>query len=154
MENSVGIEHEAKVVELLRRTRVEVAPATYFLIGLRHEDWKRLLESPELSPREESPFMLLRDAREVTLLLDETDWSAMRHAAREARVEGNFRLVTLNIELAWNVVGYLARVTSILGQAGISCGVLSSFSRDHLLIKQDELGAALRVLGPHVAELC
>ena len=33
------------VTELLRQTRIEVAPATYYLIGLRHEDWTRLLET-------------------------------------------------------------------------------------------------------------
>jgi hypothetical protein len=133
---------------------VKVSPATYFLVGMRHEDWQRLLESPELSPRGDAPFMLLRDEHEVTLLLDEEDWRAMRHAAREARVEGDFRLVTLDIELGWNVVGYLARVTAILAQAGVSVGALSAFSRDHLLIKQNQLGLALRVLGEHVAELC
>ena len=133
---------------------MRVSPALYFLVGMRHEDWLRLLESPELSPRGDAPFMLLRDEHEVTLLLDETDWRAMRHAARDARVEGNFRLVTLDLELDWNVVGYLARVTAILSQAGISVGALSAFSRDHLLIKQDDLGQALRVLGEHVAELC
>ncbi|HEX8921930.1 MAG TPA: hypothetical protein VF766_10660 [Pyrinomonadaceae bacterium] len=45
----------------MRRARVEVAPATYYLVGLRHEDWARLLENPELSPRGSAPFMLLRD---------------------------------------------------------------------------------------------
>jgi hypothetical protein len=75
--------------------------------------------------------MLLRDAHEVTLLLDETDWRAMRHAAREARVEGGFRLVTFNLELDWNVVGYLARVTQLLAEAHISVGSLG-LSRDHL----------------------
>lgn len=153
MDNGSGV-RKTEAVELLSRTRVEVAPATYFVIGLRHEEWQRLLENPELSPRGDAPFMLLRDEREVTLLLDETDWRAMRHAARDARVEGGFRLVTLDIELGWTVVGYLARVTELLAQAGISCGALSSFSRDHLLIKQDDLAAALRALGPHVAELC
>ena len=140
--------------ELLRRTTIEVAPGVYFLVGLRHEDWARLLENPELSPRGTAPFMLLRDEHEVTLLLDEDDWRAMRHAARDARVEGGFRLVTLDLELDWSIVGYLARVTAILAQAGISVGALSAFSRDHLLIKQDDLGVALRVLGEHVAELC
>jgi hypothetical protein len=154
MEKACGTEQKADAAELLRRTRVEVAHATYFLIGLRHADWSHLLENPELSPRGDAPFMLLRDEHEVTLLLDETDWRTMRYAARDARVEGPFRLVTLNIELDWSVVGYLARVTEVLAGAGISCGTLSSFSRDHLLIKQDDLGAALRVLGPHVAELC
>ncbi len=142
------------VEELLRRTKVEVAPATFFLVGLRHEDWRRMLENPELSPRADAAVMLLRDAFEVTLLLEEEDWRTMRYAARDARVEGNFRLVTLNIELAWNIVGYVARVTEILAAAGITVGVLSAFSRDHLLIKQDELPRALRVLGEHVGELC
>ncbi|MDQ3906769.1 MAG: hypothetical protein M3268_00315, partial [Acidobacteriota bacterium] len=56
------------VEELLRRTKVEVLPATFALVGLRHEDWRRLLERPELSPRADPPFMLLRDAHETTLL--------------------------------------------------------------------------------------
>jgi len=140
--------------ELLRRTKVEVAHATFVLVRLRHEDWNRLLENPELSPRAQSTFMLLRDPLEVTLLLEDEDWRAMRHAARDAKVEGGFRLVTLDIELAWNVVGFLARVTEVLASAGVSVGALSAFSRDHLLIKQDDLGKALRVLGEHVAELC
>jgi hypothetical protein len=145
---------DADVSELLRRVRVEVAPATFALVSLRHEDWNRLLENPELSPRAESNFMLLRDQFEVTLLLEEDDWRAMRHAARDAKVEAGFRLVTLDVELPWNVVGFLARVTELLAEAGVAVGALSAFSRDHLLIKQDDLGKALRVLGEHVAELC
>ncbi len=141
-------------VELLRRTKVEVAPATFFLVGLSHQTWARLLEQPELSPRADAPFMLLRDRYEVTLLVEEADWLTMRHAARDARVEGGFRLVTFDIELGWHVVGYLALVTELLARAGISVGALAAFSRDHLLIKQADLGPALRVLGEHVAELC
>ena len=140
--------------ELLRRARVEVAPATFVLVGMRHEDWKRLLENPELSPRAESNFMLLQDRFEVTLLVEEDDWRAMRHAARDAKFEAGFRLVTFDIELPWNVVGFLARVTEILAREGVAVGALSAFSRDHLLIKQDDLGKALRILGEHVAELC
>ncbi|CAN5351075.1 hypothetical protein BH18ACI2_BH18ACI2_15590 [soil metagenome] len=147
-------QNQTDIAELLRQTKIEVAPATFFLVGLRHEDWRRLLESPELSPRPDAPFMLLRDGHEVTLLLEETDWRTMRHALRDARVEGGFRLVTLDIVLDWQVVGYLARITEILAQSGISVGTLSAFSRDHLLIKQDDLGPALRALGEHVAELC
>ncbi len=140
--------------ELLRAARVEVAPPTFVLVGLRDEEWRRLLESPELSPRADALFMLLRDGREVTLLVEEEDWRAMRHAARDARAEGGFRLLTLDVELGWDVVGFLARVTEILAAEGIAVGALSAFSRDHLLVKQDDLGRALRALGPHVAELC
>lgn len=147
-------ETQTEVVELLRRTRVEVAPETFYLVGMSHKDWARLLENPELSPRAESKFMLLRDKQEVTLLIEETDWRAMRHAVRDAKVESDFRLLTFDIELDWNVVGFLARVTEILANANITVGALSSFSRDHLLIKQAELPRALRALGEYVAELC
>ena len=139
---------------LLRRTKIVVAPAAFVLVSITHQDWARLLQQPELSPRPDAPFMLLRDEHEVTLLLEETDWLTMRHAARDARVETGFRLLTLDIELNWHVVGYLTLVTRILADAGISAGALAAYSRDHLLIKQPDLGAALGALGPHVAELC
>jgi len=144
----------AGAAELLSRTRVEVTPETYFLVSLPHLTWARILEKPELSPRSDARFMVLSDRREVTLLLDEIDWQTMRHAARDAKVEGGFRLLTLDIELEWNVVGFLSLVTTILAEAGIAVGALSAFTRDHLLIKQDDLPAALKVLGRHVAELC
>ena len=142
------------VAELLRETTIEVVPANFVLLGLSHQNWAHILENPELSPRAESPFLILRDSREVTLLLEESDFHRIRHLVRDARIERGFRLVTLNIELPWNVVGYIARVTEILAASGIPVGALSSFSRDHLLIKQDDLGTALRVLGEQVKELC
>jgi hypothetical protein len=145
---------ETSAEELLRLTRVQVAPAIYVVIGIRHQDWDRLLENPELSPRSDAPFLILRDAYEVTLVIEEDDWRRIRHAARDAKVESGYRLLTLDIELPWNTVGYLARVTAILAAAGISVGALSSFSRDHLLIKQEDLPTVLKVLGEYVAELC
>ena len=145
---------EKAISDLLHETRIEVAPAVFVLVSLSHQNWARVLEHPELSPSAESPFLIFRDGREVTLLLEEDDWGRIRHIVRDARVETGFRLVTLDIELPWDVVGYLARVTQILAATEIPVGALSSFSRDHLLIKQDDLGRALRVLSEHVKELC
>ncbi|MEJ7616816.1 MAG: ACT domain-containing protein [Pyrinomonadaceae bacterium] len=141
-------------IELLRRARVEVAPETFYLLGIDHQDWLRLTDDAELGPSRLSPFMMLRDGHEVTLLLTEDDWRAMRYAARDARVEGGFRLLTLDVELGWDVVGFVAHAAKIIADAHIPCGFLSAFSRDHLLIKQTDLARALLVLGPHVAELC
>jgi len=142
------------IVELLRDTKIEVAPATFVLVAVNHRDWTRLLEESALSPRSDSSFMIFRDAKEVTLLLEDDDWKRMRHAVRDARVESDFRLLTLDIELAWDIVGYFARLAAVLAEAEIPLGAVSSFSRDHLLIKQEHLGKALRVLGEHVGELC
>jgi hypothetical protein len=140
--------------ELLQNTRVEVAPETFFLVSLRFEEWLSLLENPELSPRGKAPFMILRDAREVTLLIDEIDYTTIRHAIRNAKTEGGFRLVTFDIELGWDVVGYFALISKVLAEAEIPIGAVSAFSHDHLLIKQEDLGKALKVLGEYVKELC
>lgn len=136
--------------ELLYRARLEIAPQVFYLIGLSFDDWMSVLQQPELSSNREVPYMILRDAHEITLLLDEVDWRAMRHAASNARVEGEFRLLTFDLELSWNVTGFLAHVTKILADADITCGALSAFSRDHLLIKQSDLPQAMLALGKHI----
>ena len=143
-----------KSLELLRQTRVEIAPETFFLVSLPHKDWLKLLESPELSPRMSAPFMIFRDKWEVTLLLDEIDFRTIRHQIRDAKTAGNYRLLTFDVELDFSVVGFLAEVARILAEAEISIVALSAFSRDHVLIKQADLPKALKVLGGYVAELC
>lgn len=142
------------ITELLRQTRVEIAPETFFLFSLSHQNWLNLLENPELSPRMTAPFMIFRDKFEVTLLLDETDFKTIRYAVRDAKIETNFRLLTFDTELDFNVVGFLAEISRILAEVEIPIIALSAFSRDHLLIKQTDLAKTLKVLGEYVAELC
>lgn len=141
-------------IELLKKTRVEVSPETYFVISLKDSEWHKLLESPELSPRMTAPFMIFKDKWEITLVIDETDFQTCRHAVRDAKVEGGFRLVSFDMPMDFSVVGYFAEISKILAQAKIPILALSAFSRDHLLIKQDNLAKALKVLGEVVEELC
>ena len=98
--------------------------------------------------------MIFRDKWEVTLLLDEVDFGTIRYQIRDAKTAGNYRLLSFDVELDFAVVGFLAEVTRILADAEISIVALSAFSRDHLLVKQEDLAKALKVLGGYVAELC
>jgi hypothetical protein len=148
------IENEQNSKKLLRKTRIQIAPETFFLVSLRHEAWLKLLENPELSPRMAAPFMIFKDNFETTLLLDEIDFGALRAALRDAKTEGDFRLLTFDIELDFSVVGFLAEISRILAATGISIMALSAFSRDHLLIKQADLSKALKALRPYIDEIC
>ncbi len=141
-------------VEILRKSRVEVTPETYTLISLKHDDWRKLLENPELSPRMTVPFMIFSDRWEVTLLLDEEDFQTIRHAVRDSKIKSGFRLLSFDVELDFSVVGFLAEISRILAEAEISILALSAFSRDHILIKQTDLAKALIILGEHVEVLC
>jgi len=141
-------------IELLKSARVEVAPETFFLVSLPHNDWLKLLENPELSPRMTAPFMIFRDKWEVTLLLDDVDFDTVRYAIRDAKIQGNFRLVSFDIKLDFAIVGFLAEISRILASENISIVALSAFSRDHILINQQDLAKALKVLGEYVGKLC
>ena len=143
-----------KPSELLRRTRVEISPETFFLVSLTPENWRKLLESPELSPRMTAPFMIFKDRFEITLLLDEIDFGTIRDAVKNAKIEKNFRLLTFDIELDFSVVGFLAEISRILAEAEIAIVALSAFSRDHILIKQEDLAKTLRILGKYVDDVC
>lgn len=140
--------------ELLKKTRVEVSPETYHLVGLTAKMWENLLESPESSPRADAVYMIWRTNDGVTILVDDGDWTKMRHLIGDAKHENGFRLLTFKVALDWNVVGYLALITRVLAEAKIPCGVVSSFEYDHLLVKQENLGAALIALREYVEELC
>jgi len=143
-----------KPTEILRKTSVRVAPETFTLISLQHNDWLKLLENPELSPRMTAPFLIFKDKWEVTLLLDEIDFETMRVGLCEAKIEKGFRLLSFDIELPFTVVGFLAFVSQKLAEANIPIIALSAFSRDHLLVKQEDLAKALKILGEFVEELC
>ena len=143
-----------KIEELLKKTRVEVAPETFTMVSVRHEEWSKLLENPELSPRMTAPFMIFRDKYETTLLLDDVDFQTIRHAVRDAKTERNFRLLTFDVELDFTIVGFLAEISRILAEAGISIVALSAFSRDHLLVKQVDLAGTFKALREYVDEVC
>ncbi len=140
--------------DLLSKTKIEVSPEIFAVLSLNNEDWTKLLENPELSPRMTSPFLLFKDKWEVTLVLDEIDFATIRHAVREAKVERNFRLLSFDAELEFDVIGYMAAIAKILAEAGLSILPISSFSRDHVLIRQDDLANALKALRNHVDEIC
>jgi hypothetical protein len=142
------------VAEILKGTKIRVAPETYAFATLSDDEWQRVLARPEASPRMSVPFMVLRDGFEVTLMLDEADLAALRNALPEVRAEKGFRLLTFDAELDFDVYGFLAEVTRVLSEARISIVALSSFRRDHVLVKQGDLAAALRALGPLIDEVC
>ncbi|MCB1024824.1 MAG: ACT domain-containing protein [Acidobacteria bacterium] len=142
------------ISEILARAKVEVSPETYNVISLSSENWMRLLENPELSPRMTTPFMIFKDRWEVTLVFDAEDFETIKHAVRDAKIERNFRFLSFNVELDFDVVGFMAKIAGIFAASGISILPISSFSRDHVLIRQHDLADGLKALRGHVDEIC
>ena len=140
--------------DILREAKVSVSPETFAIVSITPDEMSALLADPSLSPRMTAPFMIFKDAHEVTLILDDQDLRNMRPGLAEAKVANGYRLLTFETVLDLSVVGFMAAVSRILADAGVPILPISAFSRDHILIRQADLSNALKALGPHVAELC
>jgi len=140
--------------EILRSARVEVAAETFALVGTTRTGLLELLGDNTLSPRMSAPFMIFMDPHEVTLILDDVDLANMSPGLGGAKIEIGYRMVTFNVVLELSVVGFMAEISRILADVGVAILPLSSYSRDSLLIRQNDLAIALKALGPYVDEVC
>lgn len=130
------------LIHLFGQTGLKLYPDPVAVVGL-HAGMRQ--EAAALAG-EEGLLSLVFLPDEITLVLTEALWQNMCSRFPRASVESGFRLLTLDVVLPWNVVGYLAGVTKVLAAAGISVGVISSYASDHLLLRQNALTAALREL--------
>jgi hypothetical protein len=127
---------------LWARTRVHVWPERYVLASLpvdRHSDVSALLA------RAGDAFVaLVRERDEVSVTLPE----ALRGDAErlEARIAGPYRVLTFDLELELDVIGYMAPALERLAAAGVSIVPQCGFRTDHLLVLDRDLDAAVDTL--------
>ncbi|QQS41902.1 MAG: ACT domain-containing protein [Acidobacteriota bacterium] len=140
--------------DILRSAKLVVSPETFHVVSVDHDRWQELLSDPALSPRMGSEFLIFKDKWEVTIVVDDPDFRNLRPGLGDALVEGNFRLLSFDAEMDFDVVGFIAAVSSVLAGSGISILPFSSFRRDHILVRQDDLAGALKAFRGIVREVC
>lgn len=60
--------------------------------------------------------------------------------------EKGWRAISFEVVLPFELVGFLAAVTKVLAEAGVSIFALSAYSTDHILVKEEQLEVALKQL--------
>jgi len=94
------------------------------------------------------PFAaLIVDKDEVTLLLPEEAVSAFDSRLRRAQMsERIYRLITLDVRLDPDLVGFIARIADILAAEGIPILSAAAYSRDHILVPAQDFDKAIQAL--------
>jgi uncharacterized protein len=64
----------------------------------------------------------------------------------EARVEPDWRALSVVGPLDFSLIGVIGSLTTLLAEAGVSVFVLSTFDTDHVLIKEDTVDMAIDAL--------
>ena len=124
---------DGRVEKLLALTSLRIHPNKFVLVTSPPSTIATIKQ--RLNDIDSSFFNLNTAEEEISLLLPANAWSTINNYLSKAKAEDDYRLITLDAPVSWDTPGYLAKILSILNQENISVGVLSGFSRHHLIIK-------------------
>jgi hypothetical protein len=76
------------------------------------------------------------------LVLPQEAWQEFAHRLPDHRMADAYRLITFDLPLDPALIGFMALVSRILAEAGVSILALSAFERDHVLVPAAQFQAA------------
>ena len=88
-----------------------------------------------------TPQMVFQEAEGTTVIVPKVE-------AEAAGLESTYpcRKITLQIHSSLEAIGFLARITAALAEAGLSVNPVSAFLHDHLFVPEDRTEEAMTVL--------
>jgi hypothetical protein len=87
-------------------------------------------------------FAVVKDKNEITVIID----SSKVNDNETLQIEADWKLLTFDLILPFSEVGFIAKISQALAKAKISIFVISSFSTDHILVKEIDLQKTVKVL--------
>jgi hypothetical protein len=87
-------------------------------------------------------FSIIKDRNEITLILKEKQIDEIK----AIEVEKGFRIITFDTILPFNLVGFISAISNALAKKGISILTVSSYSTDHILVKDEDLNKTIETL--------
>jgi uncharacterized protein len=82
----------------------------------------------------------------LTLVIAESDWRPIGHAFPHARAERPYRVISFDLDLPGGLVGFMAAISGALAAAGVPLLAVCAYSKDHLLVREEHLDAALEAI--------
>ena len=92
---------------------------------------------PEFSDK---VFSIINDGKEITVIAEE--------GVRLSTIskEKYFRRITFNLNLPFDLTGFLMHISTLLARKNISTFVISAYSTDHLFVRESEVDQVIELL--------
>lgn len=133
-----------EMVPVFAATSLKLHPEEFILVSLPLTEKEKAFELFKTV----DPFSTISvDHTEVSLILSHPNWSAIEYQFSKYESEGPYRAITFDIVLDLGLIGFLSVVSAILADEGISIYAVSTFLRDHILVKSKDVEKTMRVLG-------
>jgi uncharacterized protein len=137
-----AMEPQRRLDDALRNMRFSVERGRFALLGFPEAPAPAdlaLLGGP-------GPCQVIREGGETTLLVPEAELAAalLRHPG--SGCERGLAWIRFESPMGWDLVGFLALVTSRMAAAGVPLGAVCGFQRDHLFVAERFLATARTAL--------
>ena len=139
-----NIEQNAQLRAILSQAHWQVRPERFVVVGL--EPREQILVVQLLSRVTSAFIQFLVEPGRLTLILPEQDWREFRPAFPRARIQKPYRIISFTADLPDNLVGFLAAVTSALADAGIPLLAVCGYSKDHVMVLEEDIMKAQDVI--------
>jgi hypothetical protein len=136
--------NDARIAALLRQAHWQARPERFVLAGLEPRERQVLAR---LLPGIAAPFVqLILEPDMLTLVLPEAEWRSIRPAFANARIQAPCRVITFDLDLPDDLVGFLAAASRALAAAGVPILAICGYTKDHILVREEYLGQSLAAL--------
>jgi hypothetical protein len=92
------------------------------------------------------------DTYEVSVVSKTAEWHRVKGGFTHFSEAGPYRVLTFDIVLDLAIVGFMAVVSSVLAENGVSIYPISTYLRDHVLVKKEDAEKAIRLLNELVED--
>lgn len=134
----------SEMVPFFASTKLKIHTEKFTLVSLPVSEREKALELF----KSVEPFSTLSvDHAEVSLILTIPEWNEMSSQFMKYESDGPYRAITFDIVLDLNLIGFLSVVSAVLAEEGISIYAISTFLRDHILVKSSHADRAMDALG-------
>jgi len=82
----------------------------------------------------EKHFIVSRDEDEITVVTREENIDSLRILEKN---KDNYTLVALNVSVPFYSVGFLATVSGAIAEEGMNILIVSTYSKDYIMVKKD-----------------
>jgi hypothetical protein len=134
---------------ILSETVVKEHDEDYTIVSVRPDEEAKV---KGLLGRLQPFHSITYDGDEVSVVLVASDWERLRGEFHGFEEAGPYRLLTFDIVLDLSIVGFLSVVSAVLAEEGVSIFALSTYLRDHILVKKEDSRRAVAALRKLIEE--
>ena len=115
---------------IIQQSPVHVRPGRYVVAKLAQ------------APSPGDYFMVTQDEEEVTVIAEES----MVADLSTLEIETGFRLIEIRVATPFQGVGFLAAIARVIVETGLNLLIVSTYSKDYLLLQEQEVTQGLQAL--------